>query len=237
MGHVAVLKCSDKPRSPRASRRNESQWAKSLHCDVERRRFKGGRRGRVVDSVDNDRLTVKADRARRGGGSRRGLSARRGGLSQRNGLSSRRSAWNSPEVINIIAREDICGRIWANSVHTCIVIWPGEVDGVRRGLAEGAEAGEERRWWGVVRGSQKRSEVGGRWRGRERLERRKERGGQPDKQNPCCFISARLARHRPFIRARFRSTLAATPMDPPLSRRWRSSRDERDFLRGTFRIR
>jgi len=42
-------------------------------------------------------------------------------------------------------------------------------------------------------------------------ERRKERGGQPDKQNPCCFISARLARHRPFIRARFRPTLAATP--------------------------
>lgn len=47
---------------------------------------------------------------------------------------------------------------------------------------------------------------------------RKERGGQPDKQNPCCFISARLARHRPFIRARFRPTLAVTParcvMDP-----------------------
>lgn len=37
----------------------------------------------------------------------------------------------------------------------------------------------------------------------------KERGGQPDKQNPCCFISARLARHRPFIRARFRPTLGS----------------------------
>lgn len=46
----------------------------------------------MVDGVDNERLTVKADRARRGGGSRRGLSARRGSLSQRNGLSSRRSA-------------------------------------------------------------------------------------------------------------------------------------------------
>lgn len=48
-------------------------------------------------------------------------------------------------------------------------------------------------------------------RGVEGLERRKERGGQPDKQNPCCFISARLARHRPFLRACFRPTLAATP--------------------------
>lgn len=37
----------------------------------------------------------------------------------------------------------------------------------------------------------------------------KERGGQPDKQNPCCFISARLARHRPFIRARFRPALGS----------------------------
>jgi len=56
--------------------------------------------------------------------------------SRRNGLSSRRSAWNSPEVINIIACEDICGRMWANSVHTCIVTWPREVDGIRRGCRE-----------------------------------------------------------------------------------------------------
>lgn len=78
---------------------------------------------------------------------------------------------------------------------------------------------------GAIRGSQNGAvrEVGGRRRGRERLERRKERGGQPDKQNPCCFISARLARHRPFIRARFRPMLA-TPMDPPLPPRRRSPR-------------
>lgn len=86
--------------------------------------------------------------------------------------------------------------------------WPRELEPGKRGGDEGCY-GDRRN--GAVR------EVGGRRRGRERLERRKERGGQPDKQNPCCFISARLARHRPFIRARFRPTLAATPMDPPLS--------------------
>lgn len=94
----------------------------------------------------------------------------------------------------------------------------------KEGLPREPESGK-RRWWRVLRGSQNGAvrEVGGKRRGgRERLERRKERGGQPDKQNPCCFISARLARHRPFIRARFRPTLAATPMDPPLFPRWRS---------------
>lgn len=67
-------------------------------------------------------------------------------------------------------------------------------------------------------------------------ERRKERGGQPDKQNPCCFISARLARHRPFIRARFRPTPARCVMDPYHSFAGERFRDERDFLRGTFRV-
>lgn len=43
----------------------------------------------------------------------------------------------------------------------------------------------------------------------------KERGGQPDKQNPCCFISARLARHRPFIRASFRPALGSFIPFPP----------------------
>ena len=36
------------------------------------------------------------------------------------------------------------------------------------------------------------------WREGGWCKTRKERGGQPDKQNPCCFISARLARHRPL---------------------------------------
>lgn len=90
--------------------------------------------GEVVGGVDNEKLTWRL----RGGGSRRGVvgTVRCGGSNQRNGLSSRRSAWNSPEVINIIARKDICGRMWANSVHTCIVTWSGEVDGIRRGCRE-----------------------------------------------------------------------------------------------------
>lgn len=109
--------------------------------------------------------------------------------------------------------------MWANSVHTCIVTWPGEVAGIRRGCRE--------RWSYVGGGDEegvegchgaRRAEPRLRGAGGRGLERRKERGGQPDKQNPCCFISARLARHRPFIRARFRPMLAATPvrcvMDP-----------------------
>lgn len=171
--------------------------------------------------------------------------ARSGGSleSEKRSHISHRSAWNSPEVINIIARGDICGRMWANSVHTCIVTRPWGANAAR----EHGETEEEcKEGWrscaegvGAMGKVMKKGAVGCQWACRagprhaklregrggdgeregERLERWKERGGQPDKQNPCCFISARLARHRPFIHASFRPTLTATTI-PILPRRW-----------------
>ena len=115
---------------------------------------------------------------------------------------STRAQWqaaNSFEVINIIA-EKIYARMWANSVHTCIVTcrrsgWVERLGAVGvRGFNETkGEGGLYLSLCMCICMVMHMCAPGGQgWM-------RKERGGQPDKQNPCCFISARLASHRPFM--------------------------------------
>lgn len=124
-----------------------------------------------------------------------------------------------------------------HSVHTCIVIWPGEVDGVRRGCRGSWSWGRggDEGYYGDRRTEQFARLAGGGEGGKGLNGGRKGVDSRTNKTLAASFLPVWPDTDPLYARASVLCSLLPRWIRSALSPSM--FRDERDFLRGTFRVR